>query len=324
MKRNLSILVSISFLFVLGGCVTKKQYQELELIKNHYRDEAEQLETAEEENRQLREELRTSENQLRQSIRQNEELIIQTEALERDNQDLTQRFEQLLEQNKVLLSTASYEKQSLMEQLAGKQTELETQRRELAALKLALDQRESNLDQLRSGLSQREQRIDELEQMLSMQQSQMSQIRSSLNDALLGFTQADLSIEEKEGKLYVSLSQELLFKSGSDKIDFKGKNAIKQVALALAQNPDIDVTVLGHTDSDGSAATNWDLSVSRATTVVKVLTEFGVSPERITASGRGLYDPVAPNDTSYNKALNRRTEIILSPKLDALYQMIRE
>jgi chemotaxis protein MotB len=152
----------------------------------------------------------------------------------------------------------------------------------------------------------------------------MAQLRTNLNQALLGFTAADMSISEKDGKLYVSLSQNLLFKTGSDQIDFRGKNALKQVAEALNANPDIDIMVEGHTDSDGAPAANWDLSVRRATAVVKILSDFGVSPARMTAAGRGLYAPVAPNDSAANKALNRRTDIILSPKLDQLYQMIKQ
>ena len=140
----------------------------------------------------------------------------------------------------------------------------------------------------------------------------------------MGFTDSDLTISEKNGKIYVSLSQNLLFASGSDKIDWKGKKAIIQVAQVLNSNQDILVNVEGHTDSDGNPNSNWDLSVRRATAVVKVLTGQGVDAKRVTASGRAFYDPIAPNNSAANKAKNRRTEIILSPKLDLLYDIINQ
>ena len=123
--------------------------------------------------------------------------------------------------------------------------------------------------------------------------------------------------------MYLSLSQNLLFPSGSDEIDWKGRQALMKLADALKSNPDIDITVEGHTDTDGTAAKNWDLSVLRATTVVKLLSSYGVPSDRLIASGRGFYAPIASNDTPQGKGLNRRTEIILSPQLDELYNLIR-
>jgi chemotaxis protein MotB len=119
------------------------------------------------------------------------------------------------------------------------------------------------------------------------------------------------------------MSQNLLFSSGSEDIDWRGKQALMQVAEALKTNTDFEVVVEGHTDSDGTAARNWDLSVLRATSIVKELTKYGVEPARIVAAGRGFYAPVAPNNTQQGKALNRRSEIILTPKLDDLYRIIQ-
>ncbi|MBK7870628.1 MAG: OmpA family protein [Saprospiraceae bacterium] len=147
-------------------------------------------------------------------------------------------------------------------------------------------------------------------------------LRTTVSGALTGFSDTDLTVEEKNGRLYVSLSQELLFRSGSDNVESKGRQALKQLADVLKKNPEIDITVEGHTDDVGNAASNWDLSVMRATSVVKVLTTYGIEPERVTASGRGLYAPIASNATATGKAQNRRTEIILSPKLDQLYQLL--
>lgn len=318
----IAALLALSAL--LPGCVSMKKYQDLEQIKNHYRDEAESLKLVRAENEQTKSRLTTCESQLKQSVRSNEELTVRAESLQRNYDDLVIRFDDLLEQNKALLYSTSDEKEGLLLQLNSQQTEIERQRQELAAIKLALDERQLNMDELRGSLEEREKRVNELEAMVQAKEAQMAQLRTNLNQALLGFTAADMSISEKDGKLYVSLSQNLLFKTGSDQIDFRGKNALKQVAEALKANPDIDIMVEGHTDSDGTPAANWDLSVRRATAVVKILSDFGVSPSRMTAAGRGLYAPIAPNDSAANKALNRRTDIILSPKLDQLYQMIKQ
>ncbi len=323
-----TIILPFAALLALGallpGCVSMKKYEELEKIKDHYRDESESLKLVRTENEQNKARLSTCENQLKQSVRSNEELTVRNESLQRNYDDLVIRFDDLLEQNKALLYSTSDEKEGLLLQLNAQQAEIERQRQELAAAKLILDERQLNMDELRGSLEEREKRVNELEAMVQAKEAQMAQLRANLNQALLGFTAADMSISEKDGKLYVSLSQNLLFKTGSDQIDFRGKNALKQVAEALNANPDIDIMVEGHTDSDGAPAANWDLSVRRATAVVKILGDFGVSPSRMTAAGRGLYAPVAPNDSAANKALNRRTDIILSPKLDQLYQIIKQ
>ncbi|MCB0618021.1 MAG: OmpA family protein [Saprospiraceae bacterium] len=308
----------------LSACVSTKQYQALEDERNQYQDEANALRPMVDENRVIREDLKECKAQLRGSILENENLTVLNDQLRRENEELTQRFNQLLDQNKALLSTASYEKQSLQEVLAAQQEELDRRQREMQSMSTSLNERETNLNELRSSLGNREQRVAELEALLSSKDAQMAQLKSSVDQALKGFSQSDLTVEERDGKLYVSLSQNLLFKSGSDQIDSKGKNAIKQLAVALNQNPDIDIMVEGHTDSDGKPDTNWDLSTSRATSVVKVLTQYGIDPTRITASGRAFYDPVAPNDSSSNKARNRRTEIILSPQLDQLYNILNQ
>jgi len=141
--------------------------------------------------------------------------------------------------------------------------------------------------------------------------------------ALTGFQASDLSVAERDGKIYVSLSQDLLFASGSDQIDVKGKDAISKLAGALKGNKDFLINVEGHTDAQGSVDKNWDLSVRRATSVVKILTGAGLDPKVITASGRALYDPLSENESAEGRAKNRRTEIILAPRLNELYQLVR-
>lgn len=316
------LLAAISLLTT--GCVTTKKYQELEAERNQYKDETTALSSTYEENKLVKEELTTCRADLKQSIMENEEFLIVNNQLSKDYQDISQRYENLLRQNEALLSSASYEKQSLIEQLAAKQAELDQQMRDLQNTSLDIDQRQGALQQLQQDIQIREQRIAELESMLNAQTEQMQQLRTSINQALLGFSNADFQVNEKNGKLYVTLSQNLLFRSGSAKLDTKGRQAIQQLAQALVNEPDIAITVEGHTDTDGTAESNWDLSVNRATSVVKLLAEFGVDPARLTAAGRSFFQPLVPNDSATNKAMNRRTEIILSPRLDDLYNILGE
>ena len=149
----------------------------------------------------------------------------------------------------------------------------------------------------------------------------MEQLRLSLDNALRGIDATDLTREERNGKIYVSLSQKLLFKAGSDQVDPKGVQALEKLAKALGANPNIEIVVEGHTDNAGAVDYNWELSTRRATSVVKILAINGVAPDRLTAAGRGMHHPVVPNTTDANRAKNRRTEIILSPNLDKLYEM---
>lgn len=316
-------LLTLSFcLFFLPACVSKKKYLELEVERNHFQDKAETLREVNAEKKALESELRSNEAQLRRTTKDLENLTVISDQLERDNQDLLKRYDQLLKDNKAVLTTSSAEKLDLEEALSQQQLALDEKERELEGLEYVLQEREGTLEDMQSDLISREERVKELEALLSAKDAQMDQLKGNLQKALLGFSDSDLSVEERNGNIYVSLSSDLLFKSGSDKIDWKGKKAIKQLAEVMNENSDIDITVEGHTDNQGSASVNWDLSVKRATSVVKILTENGVDPTRIIASGRGLYAPLLPNDTDANRSKNRRTEIILSPQLDKLFEIL--
>jgi chemotaxis protein MotB len=183
-------------------------------------------------------------------------------------------------------------------------------------------------DRLAADLKVREARLTELTKSLAEKDKAVNDLRTRVSKALLSFNSSDLQVKLKDGKVYVSLSEQLLFKSGSTKVDPKGQEALKQLAAVLQEQKDVNVVVEGHTDNvpitRGTAglADNWDLSTLRATEIARLLTSGGVAPARITASGRGQYVPVASNDTPQNKALNRRTEIILTPKLDDLFQIL--
>ena len=176
-------------------------------------------------------------------------------------------------------------------------------------------------------LAQREKRLVELEAYIRRQDSITNALNDIVKRALLSFNSDELTVEMKNGKVYVSLSDKLLFKSGSADVEEKGKDAIKKVAEILNKNPDIDVLIEGHTDNKpiktDKFADNWDLSTARASNIVRLLSdENKVNAKRLTAAGRGEYMPKVSNDSTEGRAKNRRTEIILSPKLDELYKMI--
>jgi len=186
----------------------------------------------------------------------------------------------------------------------------------------------SKVSQLSADLQKREQRLKEVEDILKKRDEATNALKDKLQKALLGFQQNGLSVDIKNGKVYVSLTDKLLFPSGSIVIDDRGKAALKQLAIVMQKEADINMAVEGHTDNKkinnlGQIKDNWDLSVLRATSVTRYLTEVEkIDPKRITATGKGEFQPVDPGTTADALSKNRRIEIVLSPKLDELYNLI--
>ncbi|MEM9824387.1 MAG: OmpA family protein, partial [Bacteroidota bacterium] len=332
MNKNLLYLSLFILLMIVNGCVSQKKHQDLQILKDHYKAQVDSLKKDEDAIQFTEYDYRELEREVENSQAELVDLQESFNYLKEYNQDILGKYDELLAQNKELLTSSSSDAQQLAAQLSERNRKLEELDREIARLKnenrQLRDQAETApIDPtppptntvVTNDCSNYERQVAELNNILREKDNKLNLLRSNVNKALLGFSSSDLSVSESQGKVYVSLSQNLLFSSNSDKIDWKGKKALRSLADVLNANPDIDIEVEGHTDSDGSAARNWDLSVRRATSVVKVLTSYKVDPKRITASGRSFYFPIAPNTTSAGKAKNRRTEIILSPKLDELY-----
>lgn len=188
----------------------------------------------------------------------------------------------------------------------------------------------SKVSQLSSDLQKREERLKEVEDALKKRDAATNALKDKLQQALLGFQNSGLSVDIRDGKVYVSLADKLLFPSGSIVIDEHGKEALKQLAVVLNKETEINVAVEGHTDIKkvknlGQIKDNWDLSVLRATSVTRYLTETeGIDPKRLTATGKSQYQPIDPGTTPDALAKNRRIEIVLSPKLDELYNLIKQ
>jgi chemotaxis protein MotB len=211
--------------------------------------------------------------------------------------------------------------QMTQEQLLKKQDELK-----LLEAKLLLQKKE--LDDLAAQLKAREARVNELEAILKQKDQAAADLKKKLQDALLGFEGKGLTITQKNGKIYVSMDENLLFASGKTNVQPKGVEALKNVAKVLEQNTDINVMVEGHTDDvpmngAGEIKDNWDLSVMRATSVTKImLGSAKIDAKRITSAGRGEFFPLDPAKTPEARKKNRRTEIILTPKLDELLKVL--
>ena len=185
---------------------------------------------------------------------------------------------------------------------------------------------QNQLNLTKEQLADRQRRLVALQALMDQQKRAIQDIRKKMTDALVGFNSSDLTVSIKNGKVYVSLSENLLFPSGSATVNPKGKDALGKLAQALNTDQDITVDIEGHTDSvpiRGRYQDNWALSVARSTAIVRILTtDYQVDPVRVIASGHSSYDPVQPNSTADGRALNRRTEIILSPKLDELFKLL--
>jgi len=215
--------------------------------------------------------------------------------------------------------------------LNGQLADLRSQYKDMDANYTKLRSNSSTeINKLSDDLKKREQRLKEVEEVLRKRDEATNQLKAKLQEALLGFTKNGLTVEIKNGKVYVSLTDKLLFPSGSIVIDEKGKQALTQLAAVLKQQPEINIAVEGHTDSQkisnlGQIKDNWDLSVLRSTSVVRFLTEEQkVESVRMTATGKGQFQPLGANTTAESRSKNRRIEIVLSPKLDELYDLIKQ
>jgi chemotaxis protein MotB len=202
------------------------------------------------------------------------------------------------------------------------------QQEQLLAIQQNLELTRKENDSLSVSLAEREKKVKELEQVLANKDKAAQDLRAKIANALLNFKENDISVKVKNGKVYVSLAEQLLFASGSVVVDAKGVSALQQLAKAIKDQRDINIMVEGHTDNvpiskkSQYMSDNWDLSVMRATSITRILTNAGVSPKQITASGRSEYQPLINNDSPANKQKNRRTEIIITPNLDELFKIL--
>lgn len=276
-------------------------------------------------------ELSDKTNQLEKANASIKELNETLTKLRQDTADLNQTYratnQKLAGLNKEYDELNSYYKNLLTN--SGKlNRDMAQQKDQLLAIQENLERTHKLNDSLSNSLVEREKKVKELEQILANKDKAVKDLKDRISNALLNFKENDLTVKVKNGKVYVSLAEQLLFGSGSIEVDKKGVTALQQLAKAIKDQRDIQIMIEGHTDnvpiSKKSAymQDNWDLSVMRATSITKILTGAGVTPKQITAAGKGEFSPLAANDNAQNKQKNRRTEIIITPNLDELFKLL--
>ena len=242
--------------------------------------------------------------------------------------ELNKSYDKLLFNNEKLLAGNTEETRKLIGELNSTRDELQRREDRMKKDSLALNEREKNLAELRTGIKEKQARVDELEGILNRTDSTVNSLKKAVSDALLGYENNGLSVYRKNGQVYVSMEERLLFASGSTNVEKAGTDALKDLAKLLGTKKDISIVVEGHTDNVPYTGTtildNWDLSVKRATAIVRILQQKGVKPIQITAAGRSEYIPIQSNSTSEGKAKNRRIEIILAPNLDQINKLLGE
>ena len=316
------IALACVVLSLTTSCVSKKIYQDLE---NKYADLKKEHNALSDENTTLK----TDKNQLEADKNKLQSELDKTKA-ERDKlaADYAATKKSL---DNLKASYAALEKDSndALEANINKNRQLLA---ELEAKQKALAAEQDRLNKLKKDLEASSTRLAELEKMMADKEAAMKKLKETLTKSLKAFEGKGLTVTEKDGKVYVSMENKLLFESGSWTVGAEGKKAVDLVGKVLGDNPDISVLIEGHTDNDkimgtigGGVENNWDLSTKRATAIVNILTaNTKVKKENLTAAGRGEYAPLMSNETAEGKAKNRRIEIILTPKLDEISKMLNE
>jgi chemotaxis protein MotB len=316
MERSLFNLLAILLIgFSSVSCVSGKKFKSLQDTSRQYMNE--------------RDDLKTDNIGLEMANREMETKIA---SLKKDMTGVQEeRYNELQNAQEELIRGSAKETQKLLTELQTAQTNLQAKEDLLRQLEETLDAKKASLDELTFELEKRNARMLEMEKVLDAQKAVVQDLKNKVSEALLGFENNGLTVTMKNGKVYVSLEEKLLFKSASWDIDANGRNALKKLSGVLERNPGIQITIEGHTDNvpynpgGSQLKDNWDLSVKRATTVVRTLLEGSrIDPRRLTAAGRSEYLPVDPANTADARQKNRRTEIILTPDLTPLYELINK
>jgi chemotaxis protein MotB len=332
MKTYWSYFSAIIFISTMISCVPQRKLEEEQAKRSASEKELSALKTTNQANEAKLDEATKS---LADNARQIQELIKDTTEVGKNYRLFGAKYEQvnkvneqLLDKYNSLLTGNAADTKKLSVELRATQEELLKKGDELKTLENKLNEQKTNLDALTVELQKREARVAELEGVLKKKDDAVNDLKKKLSDALFGFEGKGLTITQKNGKVYVSMDESLLFASGSTTVEQKGVDALKKVAKVIEQSTDINILIEGHTDDvpmtgKGEIKDNWDLSVMRATSIVKIITKnSSVDPRRLTAAGRGEYFPIDPAKNADARKKNRRTEIILTPKLDELFKVL--
>ncbi len=327
------VLILFTGLGLFYSCVPARKLEESENKRKTCESELEAMKTSfqadEAKIKGLTEELEKNYKEISGLKRDTSFLGVSHRQLSSKYDKLNSLNEQLSDKYSKLLSGSERDNAKLSGDLQLTQEQLLKKQDELKSLETQLSKQRQDLEKLSVELKQREIRVNELEDALKKKDEAALDLKKKLSDALYNFENKGLTITQKNGKVYVSMDESLLFASGKINVEPKGVEALKNLSKVLDQNPDINIMVEGHTDDvpmkgSGDIKDNWDLSVMRATSVTKIILQSspGINPKRISAAGRGEFFPIDPAKTAEARKKNRRTEIILSPKLDELLKAL--
>ncbi|MCX6352564.1 MAG: OmpA family protein [Bacteroidetes bacterium] len=328
-------------LFTVVACVPQKKFQAL---KDDYDKLSARQKDCNKKSNELADSLTENQRKLRLETRLTQELVQDTLLLGESNRkvqklykQVNEAYDKLLEKVKELQNQNNLKSQELTAELIESQKKLKEREADLQKRTEEANKQNQNLQELKGKLTQletdlnlRQKKLNEVQGVLNQKDSMVKSLKATISSALNSFQDQGLSVKVKNGKVYVSMEEKLLFESGKYTINSNGKEALLQLAKVLNDKKDVNVLVEGHTDSipykgSGVIKDNWDLSVLRATEVVKIIINDGkVNGNRITAAGRADSQPIAPNSTKEGRAKNRRTEIILTPKLNELFKVLEQ
>lgn len=329
MKIIITFLVSI---LTLASCVPTLQFKEVEQKSTHLEDERDQLMMENEqltvENTEMKAKMDYVDQQQERFAEDSIKMQEKIDDLQLEINQLTRKYNDLQATHDALLQGSAREARRLLNQLQTTQEDLQRKEDRLRELEDNVMAGREDLTRMSAELEARNAKLAELQRILDSKEAATRALKDAVSNALMGFEGQGLSVEMKNGKVYVSMDEKLLFRSGSYEVDARGKQALRNLAGVLEKNKDVNIMIEGHTDdvpyrSGAVIKDNWDLSVLRATSVLKILLESGnISPTRLSAAGRGEYQPVDRAKTASARSKNRRTEIILTPKLDELLKIL--
>lgn len=314
------IFTLLSATMLLSSCVSSKVYNELE---DKYLDLQEDHRELTEDLRDIRDRNEANERALEELQKEYDAASAERDRLQREYTSVKANYDNLVESYDALEENSSSELAENSRRNRELLAQLEEKEKALAAEK-------ARLEKLEKDLASRSKRVDELEGMIAAKDAKMNSLKNALSKALTNFEGKGLTVEQRDGKVYVSMENKLLFGSGSWAVGAEGRQAVQQLGEVLADNPDIAVLIEGHTDNvpfngSGQLTDNWDLSTKRATSIVQILRQNDrIDPQNLTAAGRGEHAPIASNGTAEGRATNRRIEVILTPKLDEISQLLNE
>ncbi|HEX8269311.1 MAG TPA: OmpA family protein [Flavobacterium sp.] len=314
------ITVALLILVLSTSCVSKKVYTDLENKFSDLKKENRKLSDENDEmskiNKQMDLDYAALQAEFDKMKSERDKLQMQYAAADKNYKTLQSSYNALEKNSDDALQSNMNKNRELLAQLEAKEK--------------ALASEQDRLNKLKSDLQASSDRLNELESLMASKDAAMKKLKETLSKALNSFEGKGLTVQEKDGKVYVSMENKLLFSSGSWAVGTEGRRAVVEVGKVLGDNPEISVLIEGHTDDDayggsGPIADNWDLSTKRATAIVSILGENKkINRQNLTAAGRSEYAPLASNETVEGKARNRRIEIILTPKLDEISKMLNE